>query len=269
MDVIILSRKMQRLTIWLEDNCQPESLIRRQSDDGYLIVDPSRQGDIASFNFNRVLLCGREAGMDGASVARWIDLFRQHGVSKFFVWLSPGPEMEIVRGWLRSAGLSRVPWVRYPTLVRDISGPLPFETDLVVRQVTPDEIAAACQTLGETMWPGYLRSAGKDDFFHYMAFDIMRPVATAALAVFDGMAYLLSASTAEADRKRGAQQALIAARLARAKQLGCAIQISETLNILEHSLRNLQRAGFREVYEKQVYGWSDPHDEGREARVEP
>lgn len=65
MDAISLSRKMQRLTIWLEDNCQPEGLIRRWSDDGYLIVDPSRQGDIASFNFNRVLLCGREAGMDG------------------------------------------------------------------------------------------------------------------------------------------------------------------------------------------------------------
>lgn len=136
-------------------------------------------------------------------------------------------------------------------------------------KVTPDEIAAARQTLGETMWPGYLRSAGKDGFFHYMALDAVRPVATAALAVFDGMAYLLSASTAEADRKRGAQQVLIAARLARAEQLGCAIQISETLDILEYSLRNLQRAGFREVYEKEVYGWSDPHDERREAPVEP
>ena len=45
-------------------------------------------------------------------------------------------------------------------------------------------------------------------------------------------------------------------RLARAEQLGCVIQVSETLNILEHSLRNLQRAGFREVYEKEVYFWS-------------
>jgi ribosomal protein S18 acetylase RimI-like enzyme len=70
------------------------------------------------------------------------------------------------------------------------------------------------------------------------------------------MAYLLSASTSEADRKRGAQQALIATRLARADKLGCAVRVSETLSILEHSLRNLQRAGFREVYEKEVYAWS-------------
>jgi hypothetical protein len=256
MDAIGLSRRMQRLTIWLEDNCQPEGLIRRQSGDGYLIIDPSRQGDIASHNYNRVLLCGRADGMEAASVARWIDLFTEHGVKKFFVWFSPGPDMETVRGWLEAHGLSRRRYVRYPTLLRDGNAPAPFKTDLEIREVTSDEIAAARETLGETMWPGYLRSAGKDGFFHYMAFDGTRPVATATLAVFEGMAYLLSASTGEADRKRGAQQALIAARLARAEKLGCAIQLSETLNILEHSLRNLQRAGFREVYEKEVYAWS-------------
>ena len=256
MDAIGLSRKMQRLTIWLEDNCQPENLIRLQSGDGYLIIDPTRQGDIASYNYNRVLLCGREAGMDAASIARWIDLFTAHGVKKFFVWLSPGPDMEQARGWLAAHGMSRKPYVRYPTLLRDGHAPAPFNTDLEIREVTADEVAAARKTLGETMWPGYLRSAGKDGFFHYMAFDGTRPVATAALAVFDGMAYLLSASTTETDRKRGAQQALIAARLARAEKLGCAIQLSETLNILEHSLRNLQRAGFREVFEKEVYAWS-------------
>jgi hypothetical protein len=255
MDAIGLSRNMQRLTIWLEDNCQPKSLIRRQSAGGYLLIDPSRQGDIASYNYNRVLLCGREDGLEAASVARWIDLFEQHGVTKFFVWLSPGPDMATVRGWLEAHGLSRVPYVRYPTLLRDGNAPAPFRSDLEIREVTADEIAAARKTLGETMWPGYVRSAGKDGFFHYMAFDGARPVATAGLAVFDGMAYLLSASTTEADRKRGAQQALIAARLARAEKLGCAIQLSETLNILEHSLRNLQRAGFREVYEKEVFAW--------------
>jgi GNAT superfamily N-acetyltransferase len=88
-------------------------------------------------------------------------------------------------------------------------------------------------------------------------------VAIASLAVFEDMAYLLSASTNEADRGRGAQQALIAARLAYAEKLGCAIAVSETLNVLEHSLRNLQRAGFREVYEKEVYAWKDPHGEER------
>jgi GNAT superfamily N-acetyltransferase len=268
MDAISLSLKMRRLEIWLGEGCQPDDLIRHQFDGApfghcYLTIDPTRQGETASGNYNRVYLCGREAGMDAASVARWIDLFTQHGVKKFFVWLSPGPDMETVRGWLEAADLSRVPWVRYPTLVRDGNAPVQFRTDLDIREVTPGEIAAAREPLGKALWPEYVRSAGREGFFHYMAFDGARPVAIASLAVFEDMAYLLSASTREADRGRGAQQALIAARLARAEQLGCAIAISETLNILEHSLRNLQRAGFREIYEKEVYAWVDPHGEER------
>jgi len=261
MDAISLSQKMRRLEIWLGEGCQPDGLIRHQFDGPplgkcYLTIDPTRQGETASGNYNRVYLCGREAGVEAASVARWIDLFREHGVKKFFVWLNPGPDMETMRGWLEAGGLSRVPWVRYPTLVRDGNAPVQFRTDLSIREVTPDEIAAAREPLGKALWAEYVRSAGREGFFHYMAFDGARPVAIASLAVFDGLAYLLSASTNEADRGRGAQQALIAARLARAEQLGCAIAVSETLNILEHSLRNLQRVGFREIYEKEVYAWS-------------
>lgn len=255
MDAFTLARRMQRLGLWLDENCQSDTLVRHRIGDGFLTIDPQRQGDIASYNFNRVYLCGRERGLDTGSVANWIDLFTARGVKKFFVWLSPGPDMATVRSWLEARGLSRVPYVRYPTLLRDGDAQMPFHTDLDIREVTRAEILAARDALGESLWPGYLRSAGKPGFYHYMAFDGARPVATAALAVLDDMAYLLSAATSEADRKRGAQQALIAARLARAKQLGCAVQVSETLNILEHSLRNLQRAGFREVYEKEVFAW--------------
>jgi hypothetical protein len=34
------------------------------------------------------------------------------------------------------------------------------------------------------------------------------------------------------------------------------MQVSETLYMLEHSYRNLQRAGFEEIYEKEVYQWN-------------
>src|SRR5690242_12441617 len=84
-------------------------------------------------NYNRVLLCGRADGMEAAGVARWIDLFKQHGVKNFFVWLSPGPDMETVRGWLQAHGLSRRPYVRYPTLLRDGNAPAPFKSDLAIR----------------------------------------------------------------------------------------------------------------------------------------
>ena len=101
MDAIGLALKMQRLTIWLEENCQPETLIRLQSGDGYLIIDPARQGDVASYNYNRVLLCGREAAVDALSVARWIDLFKAHGVANLSAEvpaaLAGGPGTRVIR----------------------------------------------------------------------------------------------------------------------------------------------------------------------------
>jgi hypothetical protein len=89
-----------------------------------------------------------------------------------------------------------------------------------------------------------------------MASDGDRPVATAALCVFEGLGYLFAAATAENDRRRGAQQALIAARVQRAEQIGCSALVSETLYMLEHSYRNLRRAGFQDAYEKEVYAWN-------------
>jgi GNAT superfamily N-acetyltransferase len=195
--------------------------------------------------------------MDSNSVGRLIDLFTAAGVRRFFVWLSPGPDMDMARTWIEKSGLSRIRWIGYPTLCRERRSPVQFRTDLEIRQVGPDEIAAAGEQLGgEMLWPGYARSAGRQGFFHFMAFDGSRPVAFAALCLFEDISYLMAAGTAEGDRKRGAQQALIAKRIERAEQAGCSIQVSETLTMLEHSHRNLQRAGFEQAYEKEVYEWN-------------
>ncbi len=261
MDEFELSLKLRRLAAWLDGRCQPDSLIRKQflgSPFGscYVTVDPGRQGPFPSANLNRVYLCGTETGMDFDSVERLIDLFRAEGVRRFFVWLSPGPHMDVVRRWLQGSGLSRIRRTGYPTLCRSARSPLQFKTNLEIREVSVDDIEAARDRLGDTLWPEYARSAGTKDFFHYMAFDGGEPVAIAALCIFEDIGYLMAAATAESHRKRGAQQALIAKRVERAEQLGCSIQVSETLYMLEHSYRNLQRAGFREVYEKEVYEWN-------------
>jgi GNAT superfamily N-acetyltransferase len=261
MDEISLSLKLKRLAVWLDSRRQPGSGVRKQFDGApfgscYVTVDPGRQGSAASANLNRVYLCGTETGLQPEGLDRLIELFTAEGVKRFFVWLSPGPDMDRVRGWLRERGLSRPRWTAYPTLCREGHTPVQFRTDLEIREVGTAEIAAAHEQLGETLWPEYASSAGRDNFFHYMAFDGTLPVAIAALCMFEDLGYLMAARTAESHRKRGAQQALIAARLERAERIGCPILVSETLTMLEHSLRNLQRAGFREVYEKEVYEWN-------------
>ena len=143
MDEFALSLKMQRLTRWLDQHCQPDHLARMQFDAPrfghcYLTIDTERQGPLASFNLNRVYLCGRQAGMEPGSVAQWIELFAASGVKKFFVWLGPGPDMDAVRGWLVASGFSRIRHLSYPTLVRSIAGPVRVSTELDVREVGVD-----------------------------------------------------------------------------------------------------------------------------------
>lgn len=261
MDRIALSSKMKRLSMWLDSQCEPEDFIQKRFDAApfgscYVTIDAARQGPFASGNHNRVHLCGAEPGLEPAGLERLIELFASAGVKRFFVWLSPGPDMDVARRWLEERGFSRIRRTGYPTLCREGGGPETFAADLQVREVTRDDVAAARDRLGDTMWPGYARSAGKDGFFHFMAFDGDRPVAIAALCVFEGLGYLFAAATAENDRRRGAQQALIASRVQRADQIGCSALVSETLYMLEHSYRNLQRAGFQDAYEKEVYEWN-------------
>jgi GNAT superfamily N-acetyltransferase len=261
MDGIELSLKMKRLTAWLDGKTRPERLIRKHFHGApfggaYVTIDPGHQSSFASANLNRVHLCGAEDGMGDDSVARLIELFASEGVTRFFIWLSPGPRMDVVRGWIEQSGLSRIRRTGYPTLWRDRHVPVQFRTDLEIRQVSGADIDAARDQLGETLWPEFARSAGEEGFFHYLAFDRDRPVAIAALCIFESLGYLMAAATKETDRKRGAQQALIAKRVEQAEQAGCSILVSETLYMLEQSFRNLQRGGFEEAYEKEVYEWN-------------
>ena len=261
MNETALALKMKPLMRWLDSRCQPDDFTQRQFDAApfgqcYVTMDPDRQGPAASFNRNRVYMCGKEPGLEPDGLTGLIELFTGAGVDRFFAWLSPGPDMDAVRRWLDERRFSRVRWTGYPTLCRDSRTPVHVRTELTVRQVGADQVAAARDELGDTMWPEYARSAGQEGFFHYMAFDGARPVAVAALCVFEGLGYLTCAATAERHRKQGAQQALIARRIEKAEEMGCSVLVSETLTMLEHSYRNLQRAGFRDVYEKEVYEWS-------------
>src|SRR5262245_64835309 len=103
------------------------------------------------------------------------------------------------------------------------------------------------------MWREYELSAGKEGFFHFMAFDAGRPVAIGALGVFEGLGYLNSAATAGSDRRRGAQQALIASRIEKAREVGCSALAVETLTMLEHSLRNMQLSSFIDEFAREYY----------------
>ena len=85
-----------------------------------------------------------------------------------------------------------------------------------------------------------------------------QPIAVAALVCFERTGYLTYAGTVASARRRGAQTALILRRIEDAQRLGCSLIVSQTLTMLRESLANLQKCGFREVYEQEVYASYEP-----------
>ena len=258
MDPKALASRVRRLQSWMESRASSPTWSRQQFDRppfGYaeVTIDAASNSPAASYNRNQICLCGSEGGLTRDGLTEMIRLFDAQRVKRFFVWLSPGPDIEVVREWLGALGFVKVPWTRYPTLAH---GGQPLDsvaTHLMIREVGRDEVASALSRLGEAIMDGYAESVGREGFHHYMAFDSSQPVAVAALVRFEDIGYLTFAGTVESFRRRGAQSALIAHRLAQARALGCTQIVSQTLTMLADSFANLQRAGFREIYEQEVF----------------
>jgi GNAT superfamily N-acetyltransferase len=257
-DTLALARTMQRIAAAIDAHCRPAAAIRRTYDaapfgSAYVCVSPGEESPFASPNHNRIHLCGTDGGLTREGLTQLCALFDAAGVGRFFVWLTPGPDMEEVGRWLAEAGMARNPHVTYPTLARPAGASEHVAGDIEVRELAPDDAARMPASLDGASWPDFRRSLGAPGFFHYVAYVAGRPIGSAALQVHDDVGHLCMAFTAEADRRRGAQQALIARRIETATKLGCRTLVSETLSFLKSSLGNLRRAGFTPVYDKQVY----------------
>ena len=253
-----LARTMTRLAVWMDSRCRPEGLIQHTFDaapygTAYVCISRSEESPFASANQNRIHLCGTEGGLTAQGLADLCKLFDDAGVGRFFVWLSPGPDMDAVRGWLGAAGFARNPHVAHPMLARNAGKAAPVVTDLDIRELSIEEAARLAGRLDGVAWPDFQRSAGTAGMNHFIAYDRDRPVGSAVLCAFEEVGYLCMAFTGEPDRRRGAQQALIASRMEKATALGCRILVSETLSFLKSSLGNLRKAGFEPVYEREVY----------------
>jgi hypothetical protein len=149
--------------------------------------------------------------------------------------------------------MQRVVWTRYPTLLLSEPANANPITDFEIRAVNRANIIAAREQFGFESMTGFEQSADRVGYRHYMAFEGTRPIASAALVQFERIGYLTYAQTAESARERGAQTALIVRRCEDARRLGCTSIVSQTLTMLERSFANLQRCGFREIYEQEVY----------------
>jgi GNAT superfamily N-acetyltransferase len=201
---------------------------------------------------NRVVGLGVEGPATKADVNDALNALSA-GVT-FYVAVAPGARPVELPEWLHARGLE--PGWGWMVFRRGVESPPAAETSLRLVEVdTADEAMAFGRVvrvsygLPEAIEP---RLAGVTDagWLCWLAFDGDEPAGAAALFVAERAAYLSFAGTLPEHRGKGAQNALLAARICRAAELGCDLVITETgerrHDRPDSSYRNILRAGFTE-----------------------
>jgi len=134
---------------------------------------------------------------------------------------------------------------------------------LEIRRVSTESslfAATGCEAFGSPPPFAALLSApiGRPGWSHYLAMEEDRAIAVAAMYAKEDVAWFGVAATLPSARRRGAQQALLAARLRDAKRLGLHSAYSEADEDLpdrpNSSVRNLLRLGFELLYHRDNFG---------------
>ena len=174
--------------------------------------------------------------------------------------VSPLPGVDL-DGELRERGYE--PGYAWMKFRRNAEPAPPAETDLRVVAVEPDAGAdfarAFCGGYGlpQFLVPWLTRLPGRPGWHCLVAYDGDEPGAAGALYVHEQVGWLGMAATLPSHRRRGAQNAILAARIARAVEAGCTAIVTETGERVEgrpsNSYRNILRAGFAEAYLRPNY----------------
>jgi GNAT superfamily N-acetyltransferase len=166
-------------------------------------------------------------------------------------WISDshglGPELEKL-GFVRDYG-----WMKFSRGV----APRQAQSDLHVVRIDADRADDFARVVvGGYEMPEWLhemnaRVVGRPGWSCYVAYDRDNPAGAGALFVHEGVGWLGFGATLPDYRGRGAQSAILAARIEDARKQGCRTVVTETGEIEQgrpsNSYRNILRAGFREA----------------------
>lgn len=169
--------------------------------------------------------------------------------------LSPDASPRELPRWLSARRLE--PGWGWRQFVRSVEDPLPAARngiELVEVVGRRDSEAFAHVVAGAYGLPAetlpWLASIVHSGWRSWLAVQDDRAVGAAALYSDDGLGYLGFAGTLPEHRGRGAQSALLAGRIRRAREQGCRLLVTETGDLRDDlpssSYRNIIRAGFQE-----------------------
>ncbi len=213
-------------------------------------------GGDPSIVLNRTPGLGVSAPATPDDVRRIRAAFAEAGVGRHFVQVHPEAGLTGLARWLEEAGYRpQRRWMKFMRGRQPVALP---DTALQVREIGPQHAADFGRIVAEGFDLSGLGAelvgslAGRRGWRLFMAFADGRPAATGALFVQGRTAWLDWGSTTRAHRRKGAQAALLARRVAVALELGCEAMFTTTGEWVEgdpqHSYKNIQRTGFEELY---------------------
>ncbi|HEY3332623.1 MAG TPA: hypothetical protein VGK19_21510 [Capsulimonadaceae bacterium] len=213
-----------------------------------VITDIGHRGEYPSANDNHIHGLGVLASVTEELLDDLIAHYRAAGIPRFFVYLSPSEQCDEIERWLLERGL----WLRLPqdVLYRLADQPLAMPgsggiVDGPNKGLDPYD----WDVMRYADMPGmYLYGAVTETGYEHHAYGV--------LYAYHQAAYLGPAGTEAEWRRRGGQTALIAARVTKARELGCKHIFAETYQrILKTSYNNLLKAGFVHAYSSPIYVW--------------
>ncbi|WP_051796996.1 hypothetical protein [Catenuloplanes japonicus] len=227
--------------------------------DGGVVL--SARNDASGF-WSKALGFGFGAPVTGDLIDRILDVYRAE--ANPHAGLEFAPEV-LPRDWddiVATRGLRPGPLiVKLAARVDEIT---PGPSDLRIAPVADDEVAAWAAAvltgLGRPLegFGGMFAATARLPQFHpYAAWAGDDLVGGANLYVDGAVASLNAGAVLPASRRHGGQTGLIAARAARARELGCEWIVTEcaqpTAGTSNPSLNNMLRAGFRPLYQRQHF----------------
>ncbi len=212
--------------------------------------------------YSRVLGLGLTRPVERSELELALGELPRLGAERAFVTASPYAGSELP-AWLEELGVTRYHrgWMRF---CREREPAPEARTDFAIRLATAadaqgfdDALCTAFETpAARGMFAGLV---GRPRWHPFVALDGERVVGAASLFVDGDVGWMAFGGVRPESRKRGAQSALLAARIRHGLELGCSLFVTETGEAVpgdpQQSYANIQRAGFRELFLRPNYLW--------------
>ena len=210
--------------------------------------------------FNRALGLGLERPSTEEDVDEIVRFYRELGV-EWCAAVAPSAEPAEIASWLGARGFGPgYAWAKFRRGLDELpqrAGGLRVERVDGPAAGTFAEVFIRGYGVPELMRDWLAELPDREGWDCFVAYDGNMPAATGALYITQGVGWLGIAATLTEHRRRGAQTALLSARIRAAAAAGCEVVVTETGELLDgkpsSSYHNIVRAGFELDYVRPNY----------------